>query len=148
MNTEKRIIEINGIKMEIDLRDAKVIDSYKVGDTVKILKEKYSNNFESYLGVIVGFDDFEKHPTIVVAYLDVDYTSVKIQFAYINSVSKEVEICPINTWDIPYSKQDVLSKIDREIEKKKQEIIEFESKKNVFNELFGKYFEGKFNDSK
>ena len=35
-NENKRIIEVNGVKMEIDLRQAKVIDNYKVGDYVKV----------------------------------------------------------------------------------------------------------------
>jgi hypothetical protein len=145
-----RVIEVNGIKMEIDLRNAKKIENYKVGDTVKILKEKYSNDYRSHLGVIVGFDEFEKHPTIVVAYLDIEYSDVTIRFAYINSVSKDVEMCPINEWDIPFSKQDILDKVDREIEKKSQELAEIKSKRSVFLTMFGKYFEkssGITNDS-
>ena len=37
----KRIIEINGIKMEVDLRNAKRIDTFKVGDPVKVLDMTY-----------------------------------------------------------------------------------------------------------
>ena len=33
---EKRIIDINGMKMEVDLRTAKRIDTFKVGDNVKV----------------------------------------------------------------------------------------------------------------
>ena len=142
-NENKRIIEVNGIKMEIDLRTAKRIDNFKVGDAVKILKERYSDDYQSHLGVIVGFDNFEKHPTIVVAYIEMDYNEAKIKFAYINSVSKECEICPVNEWDVPFSKQDVLDKINREIEKKQQEIMDLVSKRDYFNNMFGKYFESK-----
>ena len=39
---EKRIIEVNGIKMEVDLRNAKRIDQFKVGDSVKVLVKSYS----------------------------------------------------------------------------------------------------------
>ena len=39
---EKRIVEIDGVKIEVDLRTAKRVDSYKVGDNVKILEKEKS----------------------------------------------------------------------------------------------------------
>lgn len=48
-----------------------------------------------------------------------------------------------NEWDIPYSKQDILDRINTEIEKKKEEIRSLESKRKCFVEMFGKYFENK-----
>jgi len=33
----KQIIEINGVKLEVDLSTAKRIDEFRVGDTVKVL---------------------------------------------------------------------------------------------------------------
>jgi len=65
MENEKRIIEINGIKMEVDLRTAKRIDTFKVGDPVKILDCTYSTP-QIYAGVIVGFAEFNKHAAIEV----------------------------------------------------------------------------------
>ncbi len=35
MEENKRIIEVAGVKMEIDLRTAKKIENFKVGDNVK-----------------------------------------------------------------------------------------------------------------
>lgn len=142
MDTNKRVIEINGVKLEIDLRDAKVIDQYKVGDTIKILIKGYSD-YKSHLGVIVGFDNFEKHPTIVIAYLEVEYSTANIRFAYYNSESKDVEIAKINDWDIPYSKSSIIEKLDTEYVKKEEELRELKSKKEVFINMFGKYFEEK-----
>jgi hypothetical protein len=142
MDTNKRVIEINGVKLEIDLRDAKVIDQYKVGDTIKILIKGYSD-YKSHLGVIVGFDNFEKHPTIVIAYLEVEYSTANIRFAYYNSESKDVEIAKINDWDIPYSKSSIIEKLDTEYAKKEEELRELKSKKEVFINMFGKYFEEK-----
>ena len=145
METTK-IIEINGVKMEIDLRSAKVIDNYKVGDNIKILVKDY-DNFKSYLGTIIGFDEFEKTPTIVIAYLKTQYSSATIEFVYYNSKTKDVEICPLNNWDLPVSKQQVLDRFDGEIEKKKNELSETEQKKKLFIELFGKYFENEFSSA-
>lgn len=142
MEKETRIIEINGIKMEVDLRTAKVIENYRIGDSVKLLVESYGDKFDSHLGIIVGFDDFEKHPTIIVAYLALDYSSAEIKFAYINSGSgTKYEICPVNDWDVPFKKQDVLSKIDAEIAKKEEEIRDLTNKRTYFVRMFGQYFE-------
>lgn len=142
MEDNKRIIEINGVKMEIDLRHAKVVDNFKVGDNIKVLIKGYSD-YKSNVGMIVGFDEFQKLPTIVIAYLDIDYSTTAIKFVYYNSESKDVEICKINDWDIPYSKQQILDRLDREIDKKTEELRELNSKKEVFLSMFGKYFESK-----
>lgn len=138
---EKRIIEINGTKIEVDLRTAKRIDSFKVGDNVKILIEEYNNKLTPHLGVIIGFDNFQKNPTIIVAYLDISYSSAVIRYAYINSGSSKVELCPINDWDIPYTKSDIITMLDGEINKAKEALRDLETKKNVFLSTFGKYFE-------
>ena len=139
--TQTKIIEINGVKMEIDLRNAKVIEHYKVGDSLKILTKDYGDNYKSHIGVIIGFDDFEKTPTIVIAYLDINYSSAEIKFIYFNGKTKDVEITTLNKWDIPLKKSDILNKFDSEIAKKEQELDEISQKKNVFENLFGKYFE-------
>lgn len=141
MEETKRIIEVNGVKLEVDLRNAKRIDNFKVGDGVKILLKEYNDKYTSYLGTIVGFDAFENHPTIIVAYLKADYSSATINFAHINSESKDIEICAINDWDIPYTKSDIISKMDREMNKKEEELRELTEKKNYFLNAFGKYFE-------
>lgn len=146
MEEFKRIIEINGIKMEIDLRQATVIDNFKVGDTIKVLIKRY-DEYKSHVGMIVGFDEFKKLPTIVIAYLDIDYTASSIKFVYYNSEVKDVEICKINDWDIPYSKQQILDKLDHEINKKEEELKELNSKKTLFLSMFGKFFEDKLSNT-
>lgn len=141
MESEKRIIEINGIKMEIDLRDAVVIDNYKVGDPIKVLIKSYGDNYSSYVGTIIGFDNFKEKPTVVIAYLETSYSSSDIKFVYFNSATKDVEITKINDWDIPYKRSDIMNKFDSEIQRKQQEIADIEKKKTVFEHLFGKYFD-------
>ncbi|MDH7956462.1 hypothetical protein [Listeria monocytogenes] len=49
---EKRMVEINGIKMEIDMRTAVRVDEFKVGDNIKVLDKNYSNQ-KIHDGVIV-----------------------------------------------------------------------------------------------
>ena len=141
-NENKRIIEVNGIKMEIDLRNAKVIENYKVGDYVKILLKEYQS-YKSYVGNIIGFDNFENHPTIVVAYLKNEYSQASIDFVYYNSETKDIELTGLNDWDIPLTKSNVLELFNREINKKEQELKELKNKEQVFEKLFGKFFENK-----
>lgn len=139
--TTKRIIEINGIKMEVDLRDVKIIENYKVGDSIKVLTKKYSDNYESHVGVIIGFDNFEVHPTVVIAYLKIEYSKASIEFLYFNSTTKDVEITQLNEWDLPLQKSEVLEKFNKEVAIKEQELQEIKSKMIVFEKMFGKYFE-------
>ena len=142
MKTEKRIIEINGIKMEVDLRDVKVIDQYKVGDNLKVLVKSYGDNYESYIGTIIGFDNYEKTPTIVIAYLKTEYSSATIEFVYFNRETKDkLQICPLNDWDLPVTKSQVIDKFNTDIAKKEEELAETKQKLILFERLFGKYFE-------
>ena len=86
MNREKdyiRDMEINGVKFEVDMRTLKRIDTFKVGDNVKILDKTYSKIKN---GVIVEFLNFKDMPTIQVAcFNDNPYTSSGlIEFININ----------------------------------------------------------------
>lgn len=135
----KRIIEVNGLKMEIDLRHAKVVENYKVGDYVKILIKGYSD-YKSYIGTIIAFDNFQNNPTIVIAYLKAEYSSASIEFAYYNQTSKDIEITTLNEWDIPLTKSTIMEQFNKEILKKEQEVLELKNKSIIFEQLFGKYF--------
>lgn len=136
-----KIVEINGVKMQIDLRQAKVIDQYKVGDNIKVLVQDYADDFKSYVGTIIGFDEFEHTPTIVIAYLKTDYSGADIKFLYYNSKTKNAEICPLNDWDMPMKKSDIIKEFSNERNKRVQEIADIDKKERVFESLFGKYFE-------
>lgn len=145
MEDTKTVIEINGVKMEVDLRHAKRIDTLVVGSKVKLLiKESgyssVSNNV--YSGVVVGFEPFQDMPTIIVCYLDLGYQETTLKFAYINDKSNDKYDLIVSIDDeLPVQKQDVLSRIDREIEKKKVEIEDLERKRDYFLKHFTQYFE-------
>jgi ribosomal protein L19 len=139
MTTEKTIIEVNGIKLEIDLRHAKRIDQFKIGDNVKVLIKEYSDSFTAYPGVIVSFDNFEKRPTIVICYLKTGYNN-EIKFCYFNSESKDIEICHMGDHERTLEKGrcvDILEKEIREIEFK---LDELNRKKNYFLENYNRHF--------
>ena len=44
MNENIRTIEVNGVTLEVDMRYAKRIDQFKVGDTVKVLDNRNDRN--------------------------------------------------------------------------------------------------------
>lgn len=133
----KRIIEINGIKVEVDLRTARVVDTLKVGSRVKCLERKYESNWDTYPGVVVGFHDFIDNPSIVVAYLTYD----DLKFKTITSGTKDFQIvADIDDLAIEINKERFETMIDRQITKHLREIEELEAKKAFFVRSFGKYF--------
>ena len=134
----KRIVEINGVKIEVDLRTAKQVASYKVGDRVKVLVKNYSGSYTVSHGIIVAFDEFIARPSITICHLTNDY-SPDLKFVTLNKDSKDVEIAPCND-DVLIEKGEVVEKINRSIETKKAEIIDLESKRNYFEQRFGAWF--------
>lgn len=140
MENEKRIIEINGIKMEVDLRNAKRIDTFKVGDPVKVLDMNYSDP-QIYAGVIVGFAEFSKHPAIEVMTLNVGYSNADFKFITItDKENSKYEIVHYNNYEKIFTKSSVLDIFQKDIEKKRVEIEELERKKKYFIDDFQKAF--------
>jgi hypothetical protein len=136
---QNRIVEINGVKVEVDLRSARVVESYRVGDPVKVLVKNYSG-YKVFPGVIVSFDEFKNLPTINVIYLDATYSKADLLFAALNAETKDVEIAPASKLDITLEKATVLDLLYREAEKKRMEILEIESKRDYFLANFQKHF--------
>lgn len=134
---DSKIIEINGIKMAIDERTAKVqkVDTFKVGDPVKLLYKDY-NSYSVKFGVIIGFDDFKSRPTISVAYLD--YSELK--YIYISQGS-ENEILAVESHDLVMEKTWILDKMKQRVLNKERELEDEKSKMQNFINMFGKYFE-------
>lgn len=144
MEDNKRIVEINGVKMEVDLRHAKVIhQDLKVGTKVKLLKKEYGDNMKVFPGVVVGFEDFQSLPTIVVAYLDVDYSGAALKFFYFNAKAESSELIPAVEDYTMFEKDGVVEALDRGIEAKKVELEELNRKKAYFLKHFNAYFEPK-----
>ena len=132
----KRIIEINGIKMEVDLREAKRIDTFRVGDTVKVLMKKYGGGYNVYPGVIVSFVEFAKLPTIEVLYLEYS----KVSFAAINSETEEIEIAPASEIDTSLSKAAIEDTLSQAVNSAQKSLDEAKARIRLFREYFGKHF--------
>jgi hypothetical protein len=142
MNTEKTIVEINGVKMEVDLRHAKIVhENIRVGSKVKLLQKSTYGDPAVYPGVVVGFEPFTDLPTIIVCYVKTGYSDSGIHFAYVNAKSGEKwDMIPSMDDELPVSKADVLSFFDRESDKKSAELREIEAKRDFFLRHFNRYF--------
>ena len=140
-NESIREIEINGIKVEVDLRTCKRIDTFKIGDNVKVLKKQYGEEYNVYSGVIVDFVNFKERPSLVVAYFENSYSGVNIKFETITKDSKDIEIAPCLPHEMKLNKDRVVDKFDIEIAAKEREADELRQKKQYFIDNFEKFFE-------
>ena len=135
----KKVIEINGVKLEVDMRYARRIDSFRVGDSVKVLMKKdpnYSSSKDEVLpGMIVDFANFKELPTLVIAtYKEGSWcSSPTIDFLYYNENSADkfdIVYCDEN--ELRVSEQSILQKFDHDIAAKQRELDDIISKKEYF----------------
>lgn len=137
-----RIVEISGIKLEIDERTARTVEQYRVGDKVKVLVKSYGESYKIHPGVILGFSDFKNLPSIEIMYLESDaWNSDVFKFITINAANKDSEIAPFNELEARLDKDAIVEKIDRAITKMENELGELRSKRHYFIERFAKAFE-------
>lgn len=146
MSNETTIVEINGVKLEVDLRHATVVhENIKIGSRVKLLEKSDYSGPSVRPGVVVGFENFETMPTIIVAYIDVGYgVECPVKMAYINGSGKareKWEMVPAHDDDVPLAKEDVLTKFDKSIEEAKAKAADLEQRRSYFLRHFGAYFE-------
>ncbi len=142
--SERTIIEVNGVKLEVDLRHARRIEEIRIGDRVKVLRtEGYTDkSHKVYAGTVVGFEPFEKLPTVIVAYLQTDWHNVGVQFVYFNAQTKDVEIIKaIDDDQLDVNKADILAKMDREIQRKRDETTDLAARRAYFLAQFRAYWE-------
>ena len=138
MDEHMRVVEIGGVKVEVDLRTAKRVDQFRIGDRVKVLHKQYSS-WKSAHGVIVAFDDFVNLPSITVCYFSDDYKP-DLKFVTINAETKDVEIVACND-DVLVDKGEILARLQAEIDTKQAEIADIERKRDYFVARFGAWFE-------
>lgn len=137
----KTIIEVNGVKLEVDLRHAKRVDELRVGDRVKVLTKGYSD-YSVHAGTIIGFEPFANLPTIIVAYVEKSYQKAEIKFVHFNAQSKDVELVKaIDDDAIDIDKTNVVQQLDAEIAKLRDQIGEIERRKQYFLDNFKAYWE-------
>lgn len=136
-----QIVEVNGVKLEIDTRQATVVTNFKIGDRVKVLVRGYGDEIKIHHGVITSFEMFKSLPTIVVCYVEQNYNGAELKMAYIHEKAEKVEIVPCNEETLPFEKASVIERLEREILRKEQEIEDIRNRMTYFSKMFGKHFE-------
>lgn len=136
------IIEVNGVKLEVDLRTARRIDTLVIGSRVKVLiKESYSKTCKVLPGVVVAFEPFQELPTIVIAYLETDWQSAGVKFIAFNKQTENTEvIASIDGDGLSIEKTDVVNRMTRDIAKSEDELAEKRRRLDYFLSHFGSYF--------
>lgn len=139
MGEDKRIVEIGGVKLEVDMRSARRIDEFKVGDSVKVLDQR-NDKCDMRSGVITDFANFKDLPTIMVAvYKEGSYwEKPTIEFIPFNAKTEGIEIVGVSAEEIIVSRDTVVQKFDDEIAKKRDELNDLIIKRDTFVKYFGK----------
>ena len=141
MENQIQVIEINGVKLEVDMRHAKRIEELSIGSPVKCLVKRYSDH-AIYPGVVIGFHDFQGLPTINIAYIEIDYYSAKVKFQPFNSQTKDFEIiADVDFQSLDLNKDHVIELMDKDINKKELEVSEAKARKEFFLRNFDKHFQ-------
>ena len=136
MDENTRVVEINGVKMEVDLRTARVIENFKVGDSVKVLRKKYSS-YEVLPAAIVGFVEFAKLPSIELLTID---RNGEVEFLTFNAGTSDVEIAPFNRYELILDRAEIMDKLDENVNKAQEALRLAEAKRHAFIETIGKAF--------
>lgn len=137
-----QIVEIDGIKMEIDLRTAKRVEGFRVGSRVKLMVKNDYSGPKIHTGTIVAFEPFESLPTIVVSYIDGSYNANDpLPLAYINEKTRDKYEMIADIDEAPMvDKADVLNALDRKIEEARAKLHDLEHKRNYFLTKFGTFY--------
>ena len=135
----KQIIEVNGVKLEVDLRTARRIEELQIGSRVKVLTKVY-NGTEVHPGIVVGFEPFPSKPTIIVAYVKASYNDVGLHTVSYNVDTKDVELVASIDDDFSVSKGEVLGWFRRERQKAEQQLREIDAKEQFFLDRFAAYW--------
>lgn len=133
MESSRRVIEINGVKVDVDLREASAVETLRVGDAVRVLTKDYASNYKVSSGCVIGFEQFKSLPTIVIAYADVSYSDADVKFLHYNNASKDVEVIAADeATKIGFDMQAAKDALAKKIEKAELALKEAHEKRDYF----------------
>lgn len=130
----KTIVEVNGVKLEVDLRYARRIEEMRVGDRCRVLIKPTYGGPGVHTGVVVGFEPFATLPTIVIAYIKREYSSAAVKFLAFNKETTDAEI--VRADDKFDAEQEITlarEALDREVEKAQGNLKKAIDERDYFN---------------
>lgn len=135
----KTMVEIDGLKMEVDLRTARRIDTFAVGDNVKVLCKDYNGQYLVKPGIITDFANFKDKPTIVVAvfYEGTWGCPPSIEFIHLyEGMEEKYQMVRADDEELQLSKDGVIERFEREIQKKRNEAQDLQNQLAYFKKHF------------
>lgn len=133
------IVEIKGVKVDVDLREAVAIETLRVGDAVRVLKKNYGDTFSVHSGCVIGFEQFKNLPTIVIAYATIDYSGAKVEFLNYNEGTKDIEVIKADSLTISgFNMDDAFKALDKNITKAEQDLKSAKEQRAFFESHIGK----------
>jgi hypothetical protein len=141
MENQNRIIEIAGVKFEADMRSAKRVETFRVGDPVKVLIKQYSDSYNSLPGVIVGFDDFKNKPAINVLYVSKDYSGVEVKYKTITADEADCELSAADPAELVTDIDRVFDILNQAVLAKQNELDGLLAKRAYFRKHIGDRFD-------
>ena len=134
--------EIQGHTFEIEEQKAVRVETLRVGDRVNVLHKPSYGSKQVYAGVIIGFEPFPSLPTVLVAYIEQEWSQAKIKTVAFNEETKDFEM--VKALEAPargdLDKENVIALFDREIEKAVQALRDAQDKKAYFVRNFAAYW--------
>lgn len=137
-----QIIEVNGVKLEVDMRHARRIEELRIGSRVKVLDSRGYGSATVHPGVVVGFEPFPSKPTIIVAFIKAEFNDVGLHTISYNVDTEKVEIVASIDDDFSVSKSEVLGWFARERQKLDEKRAEIGAKEAFFLERFKAFWAG------
>lgn len=138
----RNIVRIGNIEMDVAVTSMRSIQTFKVGDPVKLLKKagSYSSQ-ETMAGVIVSFDNYESAPAIVVLAMTSSYNDVNFQFVTITEMGKEYDMIHYSGYEQLFTRDNVMRIFDRKVAEMELKINEMKAKRAYFDQHFASAFE-------
>jgi len=136
MNTE-----ISGHKFEIEEQVAVRIETLHIGDRVSVLYKPSYGDKKVFPGVIVGFEPFPTLPTVLVAYMEEEWSSAKIKVAAFNAETKDMEMVRAMTSASPIDKENAIKMFQSRIDKARREVMDAENQLSYFERNFAAYWQ-------
>lgn len=128
-------MEINGIKLEADLREAKRIDSVTIGDNVEVYIDD-CGLCDVRHGIITDVSLYGENVILVIATLVYDQNNLpQIDFIRISN-GDGCKIMKVDGEELCMTKSGLLEIFELEIQKRKDEALELEKRLCFFKENF------------
>lgn len=139
--SETTIIDINGVKLQVDLRHAVRIDTLRIGDRVKVLHKSQYGGMKIFPGTVIGFEPFPSLPTVTIAYIERSWDKAELRFVQLNEQTKDFEVVKsVDDDGCLLDRDEVLAFFDRAIAKHQLEIQALEERKASFLRNFRAYW--------